>query len=59
MAIRSGLASQIGIGAETTYGTPVTPTEYIEFNSESLVYNIHASAALNGTLTISFLVVKA
>lgn len=40
MAIRSGLAAQVGLAAETTYGTGVTPTRFIEFNSESLALSI-------------------
>jgi hypothetical protein len=37
MAIGSGLGAQIGIAAETTYGTYVAPTKFPEFNKESLV----------------------
>lgn len=37
MAIGSGLGAQIGIAAETTYGTYVAPTRFIEFTKESLV----------------------
>lgn len=40
MAIRSGLAAQIGIGVETTVGTAVTPTRFYEFTSESIVQTI-------------------
>lgn len=36
MAIRSGLAAQIGYGAESTYGTGVTPSRFLDFNSESI-----------------------
>lgn len=36
MAIRSGLAAQVGIGDETTYGTYATPTRFIEFDSEAM-----------------------
>ena len=36
MAVRSGLGSQIGFAAETTYGTYVAPTRFYEFASESL-----------------------
>lgn len=36
MVIGSGLAGQFGMAAETTYGTMVTPTRFLEFNSESL-----------------------
>ena len=40
MAIRSGLAAQIGIGVETTVGTAVTPTRFYEFNDESIAQTI-------------------
>src|SRR5574343_1209540 len=39
MALTSGLASQLGIGAESTIGTRVAPTKFMEFNSESLKLN--------------------
>lgn len=38
MAIGSGLGAQIGIAAESTYGTFVAPTKFIEFTKESLVF---------------------
>lgn len=37
MAIGSGLGAQIGIAAESTYGTFVAPTKFVEFTKESLV----------------------
>jgi hypothetical protein len=37
MAIGSGLGAQLGISAESTYGTFVAPTKFIEFTKESLV----------------------
>ncbi|MFE5217467.1 MULTISPECIES: phage tail tube protein [unclassified Streptomyces] len=37
MAIGSGLGAQLGIAAETTYGTFVAPAKFIEFTKESLV----------------------
>ncbi|MHB9862189.1 phage tail tube protein [Streptomyces sp. YIM S03343] len=37
MAIGSGLGAQLGIAAETTYGTYVAPAKFIEFTKESLV----------------------
>jgi hypothetical protein len=37
MAIGSGLGAQIGIAAESTYGTYVAPTFFPEFTKESLV----------------------
>ena len=40
MAIRSGLAAQIGIGVETTVGTAATPTRFYEFNDESIAMTI-------------------
>ena len=40
MAIRSGLAAQLGIGVETTWGTAVTPTRFYEFTDESLALSI-------------------
>lgn len=36
MSIRTGLASQVGIGDETTYGTYATPSRFVEFSDESL-----------------------
>ncbi|WP_063735623.1 phage tail tube protein [Streptomyces sp. RTd22] len=36
MAIGSGLGAQIGIAPETTYGTYVAPTKFIEFTKESV-----------------------
>lgn len=37
MAIGSGLGAQLGIAAESAYGTFVAPTKFIEFTKESLV----------------------
>jgi hypothetical protein len=36
MAIGSGLGAQLGISAESTYGTFVAPTKFIEFTKEGL-----------------------
>jgi hypothetical protein len=36
MAIGSGLGAQLGIAAETTYGTFVAPSKFVEFTKESL-----------------------
>ncbi|MFG2589050.1 phage tail tube protein [Streptomyces sp. NPDC048438] len=36
MAIGSGLGAQIGIAPETTYGTYVAPTKFVELTKESL-----------------------
>ena len=36
MAVGSGLSATLGIATETTVGTPVTVTRFVEFNSESL-----------------------
>jgi hypothetical protein len=38
MAIGSGLGAQLGIVAEATYGTPVTVSRFLDFNSEDLKY---------------------
>lgn len=40
MAIRSGLAAQIGIAAESTWGTYVAPDHWYEFNEEDLALSI-------------------
>ena len=40
MAIRSGIASQLGVAAESTYGTGVTSDHFYEFNKESLAYSV-------------------
>ncbi len=40
MALPSGLASQVGYGEETTWGTFATPTRFLEFNDESLALDI-------------------
>lgn len=37
MAIGSGLGAQLGISAESSYGTFVAPAKFIEFTKESLV----------------------
>ncbi|WP_438478959.1 phage tail tube protein [Streptomyces asiaticus] len=37
MAIGSGLGAQLGISAESAYGTFVAPSKFIEFTKESLV----------------------
>lgn len=39
MAIGSGIGSQLGIAAETTFNIAVTVTRFYEFTSESLNYN--------------------
>lgn len=36
MATGSGLDAQLGFGQETAWGTGVTPTRFLEFNSETL-----------------------
>ncbi|WP_219512722.1 phage tail tube protein [Nonomuraea ceibae] len=38
MATGSGLDAQIGFAAETVVGTPVTPTRFLEFNTEGLAW---------------------
>jgi hypothetical protein len=40
MALRTGLAAQIGFGEEVTYGTRVAPTRFLEFSEESLELDI-------------------
>jgi hypothetical protein len=35
----SGLSGQVGVIAESTYGTPVTVTKFYEFLSENLQFN--------------------
>jgi Phage tail tube protein len=40
MAIRSGIAAQLGVAAETTYGTYATPTVFYEMESETLKNSI-------------------
>lgn len=40
MAIAGGLSAQLGLKAETTVGTAVTPDRFFEFNSESLQQEI-------------------
>ncbi|MGW0805948.1 phage tail tube protein [Nonomuraea sp. NPDC002799] len=38
MATGTGLDAQLGFAAESTVGTPVTVTKFVEFNSESLAW---------------------
>lgn len=38
MATGSGLDAQIGVASETTWGTGVTPTRFVEFISETLTH---------------------
>jgi len=40
MAIRSGLAAQIGLAAESTWGTYVAPDHWYEFNEEDLSLSV-------------------
>lgn len=40
MTIRSGLAAQIGFAAESTFGTRVVPTRFLEFVDESISFDI-------------------
>lgn len=52
MAIPSGLSAQLGIVAESTYGTPVTVTRFYEFISESIqleIERIESAALRSGT----------
>ena len=41
MAVGSGLASQLGVAKESTYGTRVAPTKFYEYASESLKITRH------------------
>jgi hypothetical protein len=45
MAIRSGLAAQLGVGVETTWSTAATINRFYEFNSESLQLQIERIAS--------------
>ena len=40
MSIAGGLSAQFGIADETTFGTTVTPTRFLEFTDESLDFQI-------------------
>jgi len=40
MAVRSGLAAQLGFAEEVTYGTRVVPTRFLEFAEESIEVDI-------------------
>lgn len=55
MAIKSGLAAQLGISDETTYGTPVTVSRFFPFVSEGVktdIARIEAKAILAGRRTL-------
>jgi hypothetical protein len=54
MALKIGGLSSIGMGQETTWGTAVTPTDFVEFTSESLKMDINRIAveAINGTASL-------
>ena len=45
MAIRSGLAAQLGLGVESTWGTSVTPTRFYEFSEEGFALSIERIAS--------------
>lgn len=51
MAIASGLGSSLGVGVETTAGTAVSLTRWLEYNSESLHLekNVVQGAGLRGS----------
>src|SRR5215468_1111076 len=52
MGLPSGLAGQLGIKTETTYGTPVTVDRFYEFTEESLALDIgriESAAVRSGT----------
>lgn len=40
MTIRTGLAAQLGLGVESTWGTYATPTRFLEFVDESMTMDI-------------------
>lgn len=40
MSLAGGLSAQVGIADETTFGTGVTPTRFVEFNSETIKQTI-------------------
>src|SRR5579872_5682754 len=40
MSLVGGLSAQLGLAVETTYGTTVTPTRFLEFNSETIKQSI-------------------
>lgn len=40
MAIGTGLSAQFGMAAQVAYGTFVSPTRFLEFNSESIKHNV-------------------
>ena len=40
MAIGTGLSAQLGVKAETTYGTPVVVDRFFEFESEAIAIDI-------------------
>lgn len=45
MALRTGLAAQLGVVDETTYGTPVTVSRFFDFNSESIKLDLRRIAS--------------
>src|SRR3990172_8944819 len=45
MSLRSGLAAQIGFAEETTYGTRVVPTRFLEYSEEDLALDIERMEA--------------
>lgn len=46
MAIGSGIGSQLGIAAETTFNTPVTVSRFYEFTSEALNFNKNVNVGM-------------
>lgn len=50
MAVRSGIAGQVGIAAESTYGTYVAPTKFVYVNKADLkkVKNVEQGQAASG-----------
>lgn len=52
MSLKYGFQSKVGIGEETTYGTAVTPTDFVEFTNEILQVS-YAKRAAQGINTTS------
>ena len=50
MAIAAGLAAQIGVAAESTYGTYVAPTRFLEYNKADLKKKKTSSRAAGSRL---------
>lgn len=51
MALASGLAAQFGCAEESTYGTGVTPTRFLEFNSEKMQVEVQTPESMGLRVT--------